>query len=103
MPHVEHDTGVLLSHSDKREVLGGVCGREKTDERLILEQNKRAPRLEVVEELRGSYTTLDGCKSVVSRRREQISGEISVLIEDKNNLISMEPSVPQIGVNCTEM
>ena len=70
---------------------------------MILEQNERAPSLEVVEEFRGSYTTLDGRKSVVSRRREQISREISVLIEDKNNLVRVEPSIPQIGINCTEM
>lgn len=100
---MKHDAGVLLRHSDQREVLRRVCGREKTDERLILEQNERAPGLKVVEELRSSYTTLDGRKSVVSRRGQQISGEISVLIEDKNNLVCVEPPVPQIGVNCTEM
>ena len=100
---MENNTRVLLGHSYEREELGRLGGREETNKGLVLEQDKGAPRLEVVEEFRSGYAALNGRESVVRRRREQISREVSVLFEYEDDLICVEPAIPEARVDGTEM
>ena len=39
---------------------------------------------------------------MVGGGREEVAREIGVLVEDEDDLVSVEPSVPQVGVNRTE-
>ena len=93
---------MLLSHPHEREVSRRVGRREKTNEGLVLEQDERTPRLEVVEEFRGRYSALDGGKSVVGGRSEQVLGQVSVLVQDQDNFVRVKPPVPEVGVNGTQ-
>ena len=49
MSDMQHYTGMLLGNSNQAEVVRGVGGGKKSDERVVLEKNDRAPRLEELE------------------------------------------------------
>ena len=102
MPHVEHDAGVLLGHSNEGEIEGRPGRREEPDERLVLQQDKRGPGLEVVEEFRGRNSALDGGVAVVGGGTEEVAREIGVLVENEDDLVRVKPAIPQVRVNRTQ-
>ena len=79
---MEDHARVLLGHPHEREIPRRFGGREKSNERLVFEEDKGAPCLEKVEEFRSCDAALDGGVSVVGRGREEIAGEIGVLVEN---------------------
>ena len=93
---------MLLGHADEGEVAGRLGRGEETDEGLVLEEDEGAPGLEVVEELGGGDAALDGRKSVVGGGRQEVSREVGVLVEDEDYLVRVEPTVPQVGVDCAQ-
>ena len=50
MPHMEYDTGVLLSDADEAEVLGRLFGGEELDEGVVLKKDEGAPGFKEGEE-----------------------------------------------------
>ena len=102
VPHVKDNTRVFLCHSYEGEIFRRLGSREETDKGLVFEEDKRAPSFEVVEQFRSGDATLDGRKSVVGRRSEQITRQVGVLVKNEDNLVRVKPAIPQTSVNSAE-
>ena len=99
---MKHNTGGLLSNTHKAKILGRLFGREKSNEGMVLKENEGTPRFEKSKEFQSSQSALDGGKPAIGGGSKEVSREEGVLLEDKDDLVTVEPAVPEVpeaGVN----
>ena len=100
--HMKYNTRVLLSNTDKAKIFGRLFGREESDEGVVLKENERAPRFEEGKKFQSSQSALDGGKPAIGGGGKEVSREEGVLLEDKDDFVTVEPAVPEAGVNGTQ-
>ena len=102
MTHLKYNTGGLLSNTNKAKIFGGLFGREESNEGVVFKENECTPRFEEGKEFQSGQSALDRGKAAIGGGGEEVSREEGVLLEDKDDLVTVEPSVPEAGVNGAE-
>lgn len=64
---------------------------------MVLKENECAPRFEEGKEFQSSQSALDRGKTAIGGGGEEVSREEGVLLEDKDNLVTVEPAVPPVN------